>query len=241
MLLSVAQPDGGDLGCQPAVAAQAECPAGWAVEDVEKSRHKARTVWSDRLGTAIGCGRLDSDWCWGPQTETLGQWYQLDAGEVRPVGGVATGGAAAGGKFHSQLDYFVRSFTVLHSEDGRSWRATDGGVVYEGNKDGPSVVCVPFREPVWARFVRIYPRRWHREIALRMGLLVRGREHAERAEARLFLLAARRLRSRAWAPGAPAASEARVLSADLCDVVVCFVAPAPPLYPDAPEEGAAPP
>lgn len=226
MLLGPVPADaGGDRLAYPqSVASLVDCPKGWGVEDIPEACHTARSVFQDSSGRGMSSGRLDSDWCWGPSQERLGEWYQLDAGKVRSVGGVVTGGAAGGGKWNSSLDYFVRSITMLHSIDGKSWQPADNGAVYDANRSGASLAHVPFQQSVWARYVRIYPRRWHREIALRAGLLVRERESQERVEARVMLLALTHIRRELTGDETPTTR----LPSDIAGVLLRFIIPVPP-------------
>ncbi|KAM7083206.1 discoidin, CUB and LCCL domain-containing protein 1-like isoform 2-T2 [Ciconia maguari] len=75
-----------------------------------------------------------------------------------------------------QYDYYVTSYQVSSSRDGKNWRPYRGSggqedKVFEGNADSHGEVSNAFIPPIVARYVRIMPQSWHQRVALKVALV----------------------------------------------------------------------
>ncbi|NXX84119.1 DCBD1 protein, partial [Urocolius indicus] len=96
-------------------------------------------------------GSAGHSWAAEPSAEAA--WLELDLGSRRNVTGIVTKGSS------EQHDYYVMSYSVSSSRDGRSWRPYRGSSghedkVFEGNTDSHGEVSNAFIPPVVARYVR---------------------------------------------------------------------------------------
>ncbi|XP_035224885.1 hemocytin-like, partial [Stegodyphus dumicola] len=96
------------------------------------------------------------------------QFIEVDLGRIQPVYGVITKG-------RSGYPEWVKSYKVLYSRDGIGYAYvsdTNGKEkIFSGNYDNESPVEHVFERPFEARYVRIQPLTYHRELALRLGIL----------------------------------------------------------------------
>ncbi|KAM8796055.1 discoidin, CUB and LCCL domain-containing protein 1-like [Eudromia elegans] len=107
---------------------------------------------------------------WAPALDDEAAWLQLDLGTRRNVTGIITKGSSEG------PGYYVTSYSVSWSRDGRTWRGYRGSgaredKLFEGNADGAHEASNAFLPALVARYVRVAPRRWHRRAALQVALL----------------------------------------------------------------------
>ncbi|XP_072740979.1 discoidin, CUB and LCCL domain-containing protein 1-like isoform X2 [Ciconia boyciana] len=75
-----------------------------------------------------------------------------------------------------QYDYYVTSYQVSSSRDGKNWRPYRGrggqeDKVFEGNADSHGEVSNAFIPPIVARYVRVTPQSWHQRVALKVALV----------------------------------------------------------------------
>ncbi|GFY77264.1 hemocytin, partial [Trichonephila inaurata madagascariensis] len=95
------------------------------------------------------------------------QYIEVDLGEIQPVYGVITKGR------HGHQEW-VKTYKVLYSRNGMAYAyvSEDGQEkIFSGNFDSETPVEHIFQNPFEARFVRIQPITYYREIALRMDFL----------------------------------------------------------------------
>ncbi|KAM6108664.1 discoidin, CUB and LCCL domain-containing protein 1-like [Pterocles gutturalis] len=126
---------------------------------------------------------LGQDRAWAPQRAALGAaghswaaepgseaaWLELDLGTRRNVTGIITKGSS------EQHDYYVTSYRVSSSRDGKNWRPYRGSggqedKVFEGNADSHGEVSNAFIPPIVARYLRVTPQSWHQHVALKVAL-----------------------------------------------------------------------
>ncbi|XP_075578286.1 discoidin, CUB and LCCL domain-containing protein 1-like [Pelecanus crispus] len=106
---------------------------------------------------------------WAAETGSEAAWLELDLGTRRNVTGITTKGSS------EQHGYYVTSYRVSSSRDGKNWRPYRGSggqedKVFEGNTDSHSEVSNAFIPPIVARYVRITPKSWHQRVALKVAL-----------------------------------------------------------------------
>ena len=116
-------------------------------------------------------GRLRNqlgDCAWIPATsaDKSPSWLQVDLGNLTNVSAVATQGSCLG-------DQWTKSYVIKYSKSGVNWKHYGelGTIrVFTGNNDSSSVVTNYFKTPFEARFVRISPKSWNKNPALRIEL-----------------------------------------------------------------------
>ncbi|CAM4718286.1 coagulation factor VIII isoform X1 [Lepidochelys kempii] len=106
---------------------------------------------------------------WKPKVNSPNEWLQVDFEKIMRVTGIVTQGA----KFiFSKM--FVKEFAVSSSQDGSRWTPVlQNGEekIFKGNQNHFSTVVNSLDPPLFARYLRIHPRRWQNHIALRMEFL----------------------------------------------------------------------
>jgi hypothetical protein len=128
-----------------------------------------------------------------------GSWLQFDAGGSTVIGAFVTQG------WH---DSWVQTFALSFSQDGIQWteyRGPDGALqLMRANADAKSDVVVDLSGvTLEARFLRLYPKRWHHRIALRAvvwGCYIGVRIHLPSAPALSSLATSPRVLSTCFAP-----------------------------------------
>ncbi|NXJ67313.1 FA8 factor, partial [Rostratula benghalensis] len=106
---------------------------------------------------------------WRPKSNSPSEWLQVDFEVTKKVTAIITQGAKA-----VFTPMFVKEFAVSSSQNGVHWSPVlqDGKEkIFKANQDHTSPVTNTLEPPVFARYVRIHPRRWHNHIALRIELL----------------------------------------------------------------------
>ncbi|XP_072573145.1 coagulation factor VIII [Paramormyrops kingsleyae] len=99
------------------------------------------------------------------------EWIQVDFLRVKRVTGVVTQGARS---FLTHM--MVTEFTVSMSNNGRVWTSvleedTKMEKVFQGNDRYDEEALNVFEPPLFTRYIRIQPRGWYNEIALRLEFL----------------------------------------------------------------------
>merc|ERR1712185_872365 len=128
---------------------------------------KASSIWGgDPIGRSHGTGRLDSSQAWSARHNRKGEWWQMDAGDVKPIVGVRTQGRHGGTD-----NQRVTAYKVMVSSDGKSWSSVDGGKVFKANvANSHTTVNNKFAKPVMARYVRLVVEAWTHHISMRAAL-----------------------------------------------------------------------
>ncbi|KAM9740952.1 coagulation factor VIII [Menidia menidia] len=108
---------------------------------------------------------------WRPKNNNPHEWLQVDLGKVRRVTGVITQGARS-----LMTQMMVTEFSVTFSQDGRSWssvleKSSQKEQIFTGNSDSDDEALAVFDPPVFGRYIRIHPRGWINDIALRLEVL----------------------------------------------------------------------
>ncbi|XP_019634978.1 PREDICTED: lactadherin-like [Branchiostoma belcheri] len=123
-------------------------------------------------------GRLNGvagEGAWVVRTNTIGEWLQVDLGEMKTVTGTIIQG-----RYHNYYQW-VTSYKLQYSVDGHSWityASSDGfEEVFPGNTDRNTPVTNLLDSPTDARYVRFLPQTWHNWMSMRVEVLggVKGR------------------------------------------------------------------
>ncbi|RXM98807.1 Coagulation factor VIII [Acipenser ruthenus] len=99
------------------------------------------------------------------------EWLKVDFGEVKRITGIITQGAK-----RLMMPMFVTEFTISFSNDGVTWTAilekqVPRVQVFQGNTDYNTEALNTFQPPIFSRYIRIHPKGWQNEIALRVEFL----------------------------------------------------------------------
>ncbi|NWX17348.1 DCBD1 protein, partial [Aegotheles bennettii] len=115
--------------------------------------HEVDALGQDRVWAAerATLGTAGHSWATKPGTEAA--WLELDLGTRRNVTGIVTKGSS------EHYDFYVTSYRVSSSRDGKNWRPYRGSggqedKVFEGNADSHREVSNAFIPPIVARYVR---------------------------------------------------------------------------------------
>uniref|UniRef100_A0A665XEF3 Coagulation factor VIII, procoagulant component n=1 Tax=Echeneis naucrates TaxID=173247 RepID=A0A665XEF3_ECHNA len=114
--------------------------------------------WKPSLARLHKEGRANA---WRPKNNNPHEWLQVDLGKVKRITGVITQGAKS-----LLTEMMVTEFSVTFSQDGQTWSS-----VSEGSSQGEQEVVTVFDSPLFARYLRIHPRGWINDIALRLEVL----------------------------------------------------------------------
>ncbi|KAM6190834.1 discoidin, CUB and LCCL domain-containing protein 1-like isoform 1-T1 [Sarcoramphus papa] len=132
--------------------------------------HEVDALGQDRAWVAerAALGTAGHSWAAEPGAEAA--WLELDLGTRRNVTGIITKGSS------EQYDYYVTSYRVSSSRDGKNWRPYRGSggqedKVFEGNADSHGEVSNAFIPPIVARYIRVTPQSWHQRLALKVALV----------------------------------------------------------------------
>uniref|UniRef100_A0A6Q2X1C6 F5/8 type C domain-containing protein n=1 Tax=Esox lucius TaxID=8010 RepID=A0A6Q2X1C6_ESOLU len=142
------------------------------VPDSSFSASSFLNTW--RLSWFPSLARLHQDGsanAWRPKTNNPHEWLQVDFLEVKRITGVVTQGA-----WSLLTQMMVTEFSVTVSDNGHSWSSVlDEGSnreeVFMGNNEPDEEMLNFFDPPLFARFIRIHPRGWVNDVALRLEFL----------------------------------------------------------------------
>uniref|UniRef100_A0A672RUL8 Coagulation factor VIII-like n=1 Tax=Sinocyclocheilus grahami TaxID=75366 RepID=A0A672RUL8_SINGR len=124
--------------------------------------------WSPDLARLHQEGRANA---WRPKTNNPHEWLQVDFLSMKRVTGVVTQGARSALK-----PMTVTEFTISISNEGHRWtsvkeQGTDSEKIFEGNSRHDEEALNVFDPPLFTRFIRIHPKGWVNDIALRLEFL----------------------------------------------------------------------
>ncbi|XP_061581426.1 coagulation factor VIII isoform X1 [Cololabis saira] len=108
---------------------------------------------------------------WRPKNNNPNEWLQVDLGTIKRITGIITQGATS---YLTQM--MVTEFSVTFSHDGHSWSSvleedSQGEKIFTGNNDADDEAITVFDPPLFGRYIRIHPRGWINDIALRLEVL----------------------------------------------------------------------
>ncbi|KAK2829114.1 hypothetical protein Q7C36_017104 [Tachysurus vachellii] len=131
-------------------------------------RQSWRNSWNPHLARLNQEGSANA---WRPKTNNPFEWLQVDFKVVKRVTGIITQGAKS--LFTSMM---VSEFLVSVSDDGHSWftviePGTQDEKIFEGNNEHGEEKLNIVEPPLFTRFIRIHPKGWVNEIALRVEFL----------------------------------------------------------------------
>ncbi|NXN46327.1 DCBD1 protein, partial [Rhinoptilus africanus] len=115
--------------------------------------HEVDALGQDRAWVADRAALGTTGHSWAAEPGSDSAWLELDLGARRNVTGIITKGSS------EQYDYYVMSYRVSSSRDGKNWRAYRGSggqedKVFDGNADSRGEVSNAFIPPIVARYIR---------------------------------------------------------------------------------------
>ncbi|NWR20209.1 DCBD1 protein, partial [Emberiza fucata] len=115
--------------------------------------HEVDILGQDRAWVAERAALSTTGHSWAAEPSSKAAWLELDLGTRRNVTGIITKGSS------EQHDYYVMSYHVSSSRDGKNWRPYRGSSgqedkVFEGNADSQGEVSNAFIPPIVARYIR---------------------------------------------------------------------------------------
>ncbi|KAM6043618.1 discoidin, CUB and LCCL domain-containing protein 1-like [Theristicus caerulescens] len=133
--------------------------------------HEVDALGQDRAWAAERAALSTTGHSWAAEPGSEAAWLELDLGTRRNVTGIITKGSS-----EQQHDYYVTSYRVSSSRDGKNWRPYRGSggqedKVFEGNSDSQGEVSNAFIPPIVARYIRVTPQSWHQRVALKVALV----------------------------------------------------------------------
>ncbi|KAM9532073.1 discoidin, CUB and LCCL domain-containing protein 1-like [Guaruba guarouba] len=132
--------------------------------------HEVDALGQDRAWGAQRAALSTTGHSWAAEPGSDAAWLELDLGTRRNITGIITKGSS------EQHDYYVKSYCVSSSRDGKNWRPYRGSSgqedkVFEGNTDSHGEVSNAFIPPIVGRYVRVTPQSWHQRMAMKVALL----------------------------------------------------------------------
>ncbi|XP_030075188.1 discoidin, CUB and LCCL domain-containing protein 1-like [Microcaecilia unicolor] len=108
---------------------------------------------------------------WVAEYGHVSEWLEIDLGGRRNITGIITKGSA-----DVKYNFYVTSYKILSSQNGRKWRVYKSGLgkdekVFEGNQDPHLQVYNVFIPPILAQYLRVAPQTWNQRIALNVALV----------------------------------------------------------------------
>ncbi|NWW68958.1 DCBD1 protein, partial [Ifrita kowaldi] len=115
--------------------------------------HEVDALGQDRAWVAERAALSTTGHSWAAEPGAEAAWLELDLGTRRNVTGIITKGSS------EQHDYYVTSYHISSSRDGKNWRPYRGSSgqedkVFEGNADSQGEVSNAFIPSIVARYVR---------------------------------------------------------------------------------------
>ena len=151
--------------CPRCAAQRCSLPAN-VTNPPESARMYSSTHNNAAPGTLLARSTLGSAQAWGPSSNVIGQWMQIDLGTAKRVAGIVTQGRA-------DSDQWVQSYKVQYSTDGITFTEV-ASTTFVGNTDRNSKVTATLPRTVQARYVRLLPQSWRAYMCMRAGVIEAG-------------------------------------------------------------------
>ncbi|NXX97961.1 DCBD1 protein, partial [Centropus bengalensis] len=115
--------------------------------------HEVDPLGQDRAWVAERAALGTAGHSWAAESSSEAPWLELDLGTRRNITGIITKGSS------EHHDYYVTSYRVSSSRDGKNWRPYRGtggqeDKIFEGNTDSHGEVSNAFFPPIVARYIR---------------------------------------------------------------------------------------
>ncbi|XP_077193886.1 discoidin, CUB and LCCL domain-containing protein 1-like [Paroedura picta] len=131
--------------------------------------HEQNAMGENQMWIAEHATFSSSGISWAADQSSTEEWLEIDLGGRRNVTGIITKGSS------HKYNYYIKSYRVLFSRDGKSWKVYKSingeDKVFKGNSDSYQEVSNTFIPPILARYLRIAPQSWNQRVALKVELL----------------------------------------------------------------------
>ncbi|XP_028836481.1 discoidin, CUB and LCCL domain-containing protein 1 [Denticeps clupeoides] len=109
-------------------------------------------LWSSGRRNAAG-----QPIAWAASVEDSAPWLEVQLKEKSTITGIVTKGTSA---------FFMKSYILLYSKDHKNWKtfrsgSTEDMKVFEAHSDGHMTVFNSLFPPVVARYLQLWPQKWH--------------------------------------------------------------------------------
>nr|XP_057918781.1 coagulation factor VIII isoform X2 [Doryrhamphus excisus] len=158
------------LGCDVNSCSQPLGLSSGKIKDISASSYRSSLFrrWEPTLARLHQQGSVNA---WRPKNNSPQEWIQVDLGTVKRITGVVTQGARS-----LLTKMMVTEFAVSVSYDEASWRDvleedSQSEKIFTGNNEPDEEALTLFEAALFGRYLRIYPRRWVNDIALRLEVL----------------------------------------------------------------------
>ncbi|XP_028655575.1 coagulation factor V [Erpetoichthys calabaricus] len=151
-------------------------PLGMENEDIDNRKITASSYASHwMLGKWVpSLARLNKEGsinAWQAKDSDSFQWLQIELNEKKKITGIIIQGAKSMGK-----EMYVQSYAVMYSDNSNTWTVykedpSSSERIFTGNTNASAHSKNYIYPPVFARFIRIIPKTWHKSIAMRVELL----------------------------------------------------------------------
>ncbi|XP_005398245.1 PREDICTED: coagulation factor V [Chinchilla lanigera] len=123
--------------------------------------------WEPSLARLNAQGRVNA---WQAKANNNQQWLQIDLLKIKKITAIVTQGCKS-----LSSEMYVKSYTIYYSNQGTEWKPYRQksfmvDKVFEGNGNVKGHVKNFFNPPIISRFIRIIPKTWTQNIALRLEL-----------------------------------------------------------------------
>ncbi|XP_061756103.1 coagulation factor VIII [Nerophis ophidion] len=140
------------------------------ITDIRASTHRSSLLrsWKPSLARLHQKGIVNA---WRPKSNNPGEWLLVDLMAVKRITGVVTQGATS-----LLTEMMVTQFAVSVSDDGNSWSSvleedSHNEKIFTGNTSPDKEALTVFEPALFGRYLKIHPRGWVNDIALRLEVL----------------------------------------------------------------------
>ncbi|TEA39088.1 hypothetical protein DBR06_SOUSAS33510008 [Sousa chinensis] len=123
--------------------------------------------WEPFLARLNAQGRVNA---WQAKANNNNQWLQIDLLKIKKITAIVTQGCKS-----LSSEMYVKSYTIQYSDQGVEWKpyrekSSLVDKIFEGNNNIKGHAKNFFNPPIISRLIRIIPKTWNQNIALRLEL-----------------------------------------------------------------------
>uniref|UniRef100_A0A8C9E2V9 Coagulation factor V n=1 Tax=Phocoena sinus TaxID=42100 RepID=A0A8C9E2V9_PHOSS len=123
--------------------------------------------WEPFLARLNAQGRVNA---WQAKANNNNQWLQIDLLKIKKITAIVTQGCKS-----LSSEMYVKSYTIQYSDQGVEWKpyrekSSLVDKIFEGNNNIKGHAKNFFNPPIISRFIRVIPKTWNQNIALRLEL-----------------------------------------------------------------------
>ncbi|XP_022415864.1 coagulation factor V isoform X1 [Delphinapterus leucas] len=123
--------------------------------------------WEPFIARLNAQGRVNA---WQAKANNNNQWLQIDLLKIKKITAIVTQGCKS-----LSSEMYVKSYTIQYSDQGVKWKpyrekSSLVDKIFEGNNNIKGHAKNFFNPPIISRFIRVIPKTWNQNIALRLEL-----------------------------------------------------------------------